>query len=846
MSRTLTLLAPLSGLVVPLDAVPDPVFAQRLTGDGVALEPLSNELLAPCDATVVQVHRAGHAVTLDADGVELILHVGLDTVALGGTGFTALVQAGARVSAGTPLLRFDADAVGRAARSLVTPVLVATSDRVVAMTAATGRVRAGRDVLLTVTLTDAPSDTARVAGETVRSPELAITATTGLHARPASVLASTARRYVADLRLAKGGREANLRSVVSIMALEVLGGDRIVVTGQGPDAAAAVGAIVEALLASTAMLAADAPPSVPAAPAAPPAASPTLASGPLPSVFRGVAASPGLAVGPAVVWRRDESALVREAADANHERRALDQAIAAAHLQVEALRSRLAAAGDADRAAIFAAHQELLEDPDVLDAAALEIRRGASAAWAWREAFTAQAARLDALDNRLLAGRAADLRDVGRRVLAHLVGREDALRDLPEGAVLVAEELTPSDTMALDRTRVRGLATVMGSATSHAAILARGLGIAAVAGLDPRVLQLESGGAVLLDGTAGTLAWGLTADQVAQATRDLAAHAARHADELAAAHTPAATRDGAVIEVAANLGDAHEASRVVEAGADGVGLLRSEFVFLDRRTAPTEDEQAAVYTEIARALGPERRLVIRTLDVGGDKPLPYLPMPAEENPMLGVRGIRLALAHPETLRAQVRAVLRAAAHGRLALMFPMVATLAEFRAARAIVEHEREALGAPPLEVGLMIETTAAALMADQFAREADFLSVGTNDLTQYTLAMDRGHPQLAPQVDALHPSVLRLIDRAAQGAHEHGRWIGVCGALAGDLSAVPVLLGLGADELSVDIPLVPAVKARVRELDLAACRDTARQALEAEDGAAVRALVAARHGVRT
>jgi phosphoenolpyruvate-protein kinase (PTS system EI component) len=274
-----------------------------------------------------------------------------------------------------------------------------------------------------------------------------------------------------------------------------------------------------------------------------------------------------------------------------------------------------------------------------------------------------------------------------------------------------------------------------------------------------------------------------------------------------------------------------------------VGLLRSEFVFMDRREAPDEDEQARLYEQAARALGPDRILVIRTLDVGGDKPLPYLPMAQEANPFLGERGVRMTLARPELFRAQVRAVLRASAAGKVAIMFPMIATVAEWRACRAIVEREREALGVPPIQIGIMVETAAAAVMADVFAREADFLSLGTNDLTQYTLAMDRTNPRLAPQVDALHPSVLRLIDMTVRGAHAHGRWVGVCGALAGDAAAVPVLLGLGVDELSADVPLVPAVKARVRALSMAACRETARLALQAEDAAAVRRTVGERHG---
>ena len=264
---------------------------------------------------------------------------------------------------------------------------------------------------------------------------------------------------------------------------------------------------------------------------------------------------------------------------------------------------------------------------------------------------------------------------------------------------------------------------------------------------------------------------------------------------------------------------------------------------MDRRTAPDEDEQTRTYEAIARALGPDRILVIRTLDIGGDKPIPYLAVAPEANPFLGERGVRLTLARPELFRAQVRAILRASPKGKFAMMFPMIATLAEWRAASELVERERTALGVPKIPVGIMVETTAAAIMADKFAREADFFSIGTNDLTQYTLAMDRTNARLAPQVDALHPSVLRLIDRTVAGAKAHGRWVGICGALAADAHAIPVLLGLGVHELSVDVPLVPSVKARVRTLSLEDCRATAQEALEAGDGAEVRAIVDRRHG---
>jgi phosphocarrier protein FPr len=866
---TLTLLAPLSGVIVPLDQVPDPTFAQRLVGDGISVDPLSDRLLAPCDARVLQVHRAGHALTLAAAGLEIMIHVGLDTVELKGEGFRAVVKAGDEVRAGDPLITFDADLVARRARSLLTQVLVTNMDRVAALEPGDGIVTAGRDTLLRVRLAGAADDgastgavgagleaahgAARPHGEAVESAPIVVTADTGLHARPAAVLAAAARRFTSDVRLVKGNRDANVRSVVSIMALEVGGGDTVTVVARGEDAADAVAAIVHTLTTDLAgpHLPAAAPPGAPAAagvaaPARPaPAAAPPARPSRVPDdgLLRGVSASPGVAVGAVYHLRHDDVVLEERAADPNHERRALDAAIAAAHLQLETLQERLAAEADTEKAAIFAAHQELLEDPEILDRASADIREGASAAYAWQRAYTGQAERLLGLKNELFAGRAADMRDIGRRVLHLLVGHEGAPHEVPPESIVVAEDLAPSDAASLDRTRVRGFCTTMGSATSHVAILARGLGIPAVAGIDPRVLDLAPGTRVVLDGDAGTLNPAPTAADETLIARRQQSNERRRTDELAAAAQPATTRDSHRVEVVANIGDVHEARRVPEVGGEGVGLLRSEFLFMDRRTAPDEEEQTRTYEEIALALGPERILVIRTLDVGGDKPLSYLPIGTEANPFLGERGIRLTLARPELFRAQIRAILRASRAGRVAMMFPMIATMAEWREARAMVEEERQALGVPPIQVGIMVETAAAALLADRFAREADFLSIGTNDLTQYTLAMDRTNPRLAPQVDALHPSVLRLIERTVAGAHAHGRWVGVCGALAGDPGAVPVLVGLGVDELSADVPIVPAVKARIRTLLMSECRATARAALDAEDGAEVRAIVERRHG---
>ncbi|MGZ8490639.1 MAG: phosphoenolpyruvate--protein phosphotransferase [Gemmatirosa sp.] len=838
----LTLLAPISGVIVPLDQVPDEAFARKLAGDGVSIDPMSARLVAPCDGRVVQVHRAGHALTLEAAGLEIIMHVGLDTVNLKGEGFRPLVRAGDVVRAGGPLIDFDADLVARRARSLLTQVVVTNMERVAALRPRDGRVTGGRDVLLEIVLAGAVATTAptRPTGAAIESGPIRITADTGLHARPAAVLASTARRFTADVRLVKDGREANVRSVVSIMALEVMGGDTVTLLARGDDAADAISALTQTL--TTELAGAHASEAAADMTTAPIIAVPITAP-PADGVLRGVAASPGVAVGQVFQLRHDEVVPEQRAADPNHERRALDAAIASAHLQLEALQTRLAAEADADKAAIFAAHQELLEDPEVLDRAAADIRAGASAAYAWQQSYTAQVARLLALRSPLLAARATDMRDVGRRVLHLLVGGAESAREIPAEAIVVAEDLTPTDATSLDRTRVRGFCTTMGSASSHVAILARGLGIPAVAGIDPRVLDLAPGTRVVLDGDAGLLKPAPSAEEEAAITARREVADRQRAAELAVAGEPATTRDGHRIEVVANIGDVEEARRVPAMGGEGVGLLRTEFVFMERRTAPDEDEQTRIYGDIARALGPERILVIRTLDVGGDKPLPYVPVGAEANPFLGERGVRLTLARPELFRTQIRAILRASSAGRVAMMFPMIATLAEWQAARARVEEERAALGLPAIPIGIMVETASAALLAERFARDADFFSIGTNDLTQYTLAMDRTNPRLAPQLDALHPAVLQLIRRTVAGAQAHGRWVGVCGGLASDLAAVPVLLGLGISELSADVPIVPAVKARVRALSMEECRATAREALAAGDAAEVRRLVDVRHG---
>ena len=432
------------------------------------------------------------------------------------------------------------------------------------------------------------------------------------------------------------------------------------------------------------------------------------------------------------------------------------------------------------------------------------------------------------------------MRDVGLRVLALLTGTDIRQPQYPVNSILIAEDLTPSDTAVLDRSRVVGFCTTRGGATSHVAILARSVGLPALAGIEPAALEIPNGTLAILDGVKGTLRLHASEEEVARIRREQERSEARRKEDLAHAQQPAITFDGKRIEVLANIGGLTDAGQVLGLGGEGVGLLRSELLFMERADAPTEEEQFENYKSIAQALGAERPLIIRTLDVGGDKPLAYLPIPKEDNPFLGERGVRVGLDRPEILRTQLRAILRAAAFGKISVMFPMVSTLDELRDVKAILAEEASSLGVPEVPAGIMVEVPGAAVMAAQFAREAAFFSIGTNDLTQYTLAMDRGHPKLAPQVDGLNPAVLRLIAHTVKGAHPLGRKVGVCGGMATDPCAVPILLGLGVDELSVSLPAIPAVKAQVRALSLEGCKGLAERALAAESAEQVRGLASA------
>ena len=655
----------------------------------------------------------------------------------------------------------------------------------------------------------------------------------GLHARPATALVEVAKRFRAEIAVRHGDTTANAKSLISLLRLGATGGQPLTVTASGEDAAAALQAIRAAFAAG---LDEPAPAAAPPEEEAPRAAPADLDYDG--RVIAGISASPGVSTGPVWKFQREELTVAETAPDPEAQHRRLDQALAAAAADLRNLHEEFWKKAGAAKAAIFKAHQELLDDPEMVAEAHALIDRGKSAGWAWRAVYEERAGTLAQLADPLLAGRAADLSDVGRRVLRLLAVVTESVAALPDHPViLLAEDLEPSDTAKLDPAKVLGLCTAGGGATSHTAIIARSLDIPAVVAAGPSVLDLENGRAAILDGDGGVL----VADP-SDRDRDRAAEARikvgeRREAERLDRYKPAITTDGRRVEVAANISDPAEAVQAVEAGGEGVGLMRTEFLFLQRDLPPDEEEQFAAYRTMVRAMN-GLPIILRTLDIGGDKNVPYLRMPAEGNPFLGVRGIRLCFEREDLFRTQLRAMLRASVEGPVRIMYPMIAAPAELERAKAITEAVRRELDVPPVELGIMIEVPSAVMMADRLAREVSFFSIGTNDLTQYVLAMDRLHPVLAPQADGLHPAVLRMVERTVDAARRAGIWVGACGGVAGDPAGAVLLSGLGVAELSVAIPAVPSVKARLRAIAMADAERAARDALDCADAAEVRALV--------
>ncbi|WP_432736966.1 phosphoenolpyruvate--protein phosphotransferase [Maridesulfovibrio sp. FT414] len=658
----------------------------------------------------------------------------------------------------------------------------------------------------------------------------------GLHARPAANLVATAGKFKCSVTVRKGDQSASAKSINQVALLAVKNGDTITVTACGADAHEAIGALKvlhednfgerdeDIMLVS---------------------AEESVHVSVVDGVVCGAPGSVGYAVGAAYVHQASLPDVEQvEVVDTAAEIALLDQAIADALTEIKALQKDTEKTAGKANAAIFEVHGLILSDQDMRDKAVAEIEsRKVNAASVWLEVMTSMADGYRNLDDVYMKARAADVMDCGGRVLRILCGEEDRGIVLDRAAIIVAHDLSPSDVAGLDLDKVLAVVTEVGGVTSHAAILSRSMGIPAVIGVGDVVHRFKDGSTIALDGFAGKV-W-IAPDEEVQdevSAKRAAWLAERDAAKLKGAE-PAVTVDGRSIMVMGNIGIPADASRVLEYGAEGVGLFRTEFLFQDREQAPDEGEQFDAYVEAAQAMR-GNPVIIRTLDIGGDKPVKYLDTPKEENPFLGERGVRFCMARPELFRTQLRALLRAATQENIWIMFPMISDVEELEGVLKFKDTVRGKLIAEGVEIaekvktGIMIEVPSAVAVADKLAVMSDFFSIGTNDLTQYVMAADRGNASVSKLCDNLNPAVLRMVAMTCEAAAKAGIEVGMCGELAGNAKASALLLGLGLDELSMNGPAIPDVKEAIRSVTMGECRVLAGKALAAKSADEVRALL--------
>ncbi|MFG6493952.1 phosphoenolpyruvate--protein phosphotransferase [Fictibacillus sp. UD] len=532
----------------------------------------------------------------------------------------------------------------------------------------------------------------------------------------------------------------------------------------------------------------------------------------------GIAASAGIAIAKAFVLQNPELKIERKSiTDSASEIERFDSALSVSKEELSVIKEKANKELGEDKAAIFAAHLLVLSDPELVDAVKQKIENEKVNAEAAMDDVSSMFINMfESMDNEYMKERAADIRDVSKRVLAHLLNVTFTTpASISEEVVILAEDLTPSDTAQLNRNFVKGFATDIGGRTSHSAIMSRSMEIPAVVGTKTITEKVENGVMIIIDGLDGHVIVNPSEDEIATYEEKQKQYQKQKEEWAKLVNEKTFSSDSVQVELAANIGTPADVKGVLENGAEGVGLYRTEFLYMGRDQLPTEEEQFKAYSEVLEKME-GKPVVIRTLDIGGDKELPYLNLPKELNPFLGFRAIRLCLEEQDIFRTQLRALLRASRYGNLKIMFPMIATLGEFRAAKGILTEEKEKLVAEgievsdSIEVGIMVEIPSTAVMADTFAKEVDFFSIGTNDLIQYTMAADRMNEQVSYLYQPYNPAILRLVKMVIDAAHKEGKWAGMCGEMAGDPIAIPILLGLGLDEFSMSATSVLPARSQI------------------------------------
>ena len=895
----MNLMTPLSGILIPLDQVPDPVFSQGFLGKGFGIDPTDNTVFAPCDGVVAMIHPSQHALTIKAEnGAEILIHIGIDTVKLKGQGFQVLVTENQQIKQGAALVRIDADFIAENATSLISIFAVTNSDqfqiefekqvvphRLVENTISLLSFRKN-DSTIICNSTDSVANSAVVTAnqEHISRLKVKVDLESGLHARPAALIVAAAKNFVGNVKIYKELKSspllANAKSVTSLLALQIQKGDSVYIEASGAQNQQIVSEIAS-------LLSKNAPESKKEVQTQKQSQRATdvetlYLSKENTNVFTGVLASPGKTLGKILQARfssldnvfsysfTHETSGESDAASLEDTSRPGAEQVSEKEKQIllsaveifkDNLKSQTKTFANEVAAQILEAHLLISEDPEILDFA-LTLTKTKRASDAWIISIRKQISVIKNLNNTFLAERSKDIQEVGEGVLeiilrmemsgdplnARLDGFEKEKLILTEPAIIICRTLSPSNLMQLPQQFVSGIVTVEGTKNSHLSILAKSLGIPYLTQVDEEVLNLQNGFFASIDWADSKKRGNLNASGILKTQLKLAEVESIHSEILKnqtdyknlceKSKGVCFTKDGRSVEVAANLSSIKVPTSFTDVGADGIGLVRTELLFQNHRTPPTSEEQLSIYQSILDQ-APSQNVIFRVWDVGGDKPVLFMPLEKEENPFLGLRGLRVCFRYENIFRTQIKALLSLKSARGVKILLPMVSSFQEIQKAKKIIQEEQFKMGHPSFQMGIMIETPASAMMTAMWSQEVDFFSIGSNDLTQYTLALDRNlsaqqeqspdqHFELGTEMglDEYNPAVLRSIANAVAGAKQKGKWIGLCGNLASDMRILPFLVGTGIDELSVSLKEVPELKNQIRSLNFETCQKLAHQIL--------------------
>lgn len=822
--KNLTLYGPIAGKLLDLSKIPDEAFAQKMLGDGIAVKPQENFIYAPTDAVIKNLHKCLHAIVLEKDGFEIMIHIGIDSVSLKGQRFKTFVQEGDKVIRGQKLIEFDRDFLTQYAKDNTIVMIIVSPPNVKLKKENLSKVDLQTKVFEVFSEQNDKTNTILNDDSAVLTEEFLVSNGTGLHARPAGEVAKLAQNFKnTDIFIIKNGNRSNAKSVVEILRLSIDYGDRIQISSCGEKASEASAEIKKFIQTKLRDNMIDKNNKR--------ITNEFNTSGEI--KIKGVGIFDGLSMGKSYLIKDIQFKLEEKSTLSPEEE--LSKFLTALNNVKSALdKERHAIYGQKEREEILLAHITILEDPFLIQETRQAISKGYSAAFAFSSAVERAIEVLKNTGNEILRSRIADFIDLESRILTNLTGTDYGLPNFQEDTILIARELLSHHLKDIN-SHVTGIIMAEGSTLSHVSIMIKNLGIPTIIGASPVVMEIPDGKDIILDSKSGVIT--VNPSNITEIKQKVQSMKINREKNLLHAFEAAKTIDGTEIIINGNVGTLDQAKQSAQQGGQGIGLVRTEFLFANAKEPPTEREQYKIYQEMADSQN-GNPIIIRTLDVGADKHIPFISQIREDNPILGRRGVRTSFANINLFKTQLRAIMQVKPYGIAKIMIPMVTFLEEIKTVKRFVKEEQKKLGIDKVSLGMMMEVPAAAIMAKEFAKEVDFFSIGTNDLTQYTLALDRSHPTLNFLSDSLNPSVLHMINSIIEGAESQNIPVGVCGAVASEPAGAILLIGLGIRSLSVVPNMIADIKALIRQLDIKKCEKVAQKALKCTNVEEVRSLI--------